>query len=345
MPSISRAFSPPDKVATGASAAAPENPMAPARANPGFRRLRHQRTQVVVRARLRIELIELMLGEIGGIQLVGAGDPAGHGRQAPGQEFRERRFAVAVGPDQRDAVVIIDAQVEPAQHRNVAVADRHVVESDDWRRQRFCRRGYLDRAHGIVDDGRNRLQSCQQLEPRLRLACLGGLGAEARHESFDPLALGLLLLGALEIERLLLAPLASEAGIVAAVKRELAALEVQDVADGAVEQVAVVADHHDGVRIAREIILQPQRPFQVEIVGRLVQQQKIGLGEEERGERDPHAPAAGERRARPLLLFGREAEAGEDRGRARRRRVGIDVGEAGVNLGDVVGVVRLLRRL
>jgi hypothetical protein len=67
------------------------------------------------------------------------------------------------------------------------------------------------------------------------------------------------------------------------------------------EQVAVVADEEHGVRIAREIVLQPERAFEIEIVGRLVEQQQVGLGEQHGGERHAHAPAAGKFRAGPRL--------------------------------------------
>ena len=115
---------------------------------------------------------------------------------------------------------------------------------------------------------------------------------------------------------------------------------MQDGIDRAVEQIAVVADDDQGARIAREMILEPERAFEIEIVGRLVEQEQIGLGEQRRGERDAHAPAAGEFRQRALLLGVGEAEAGEDRGGARGRRMRADVGEPRLDLGDPVRVVR-----
>ncbi len=151
-------------------------------------------------------------------------------------------------------------------------------------------------------------------------------------------ALRLLRLGELEVERLALAPLPLERGIIAAVDSELAALDVQDGVDRLVEQVAVVADHDHGSRIARDVLFQPERAFEVEIVGRLVEQEEIGLGEQRGGERDPHAPAAGELGAGALLILMREAKAGEDLGGARGRRMRADVGEAGLDLGDAMRI-------
>ena len=118
---------------------------------------------------------------------------------------------------------------------------------------------------------------------------------------------------------------------------------MQNPIDRGVEQVAIVADDDHGVRIARDVIFKPQGGFQIEIVGRLVEQQQVGLGEQDRGERHAHAPAAGKFRARAALVGVREAQAGEDFGRARRRRMRADIGEPGLDFGDAVRVVRGLR--
>ena len=114
---------------------------------------------------------------------------------------------------------------------------------------------------------------------------------------------------------------------------------MQDVVDDVVEQVAIVADDQDRRGIGLEIIDQPEHAFEVEIIGRLVEQQQIGLREQHRGERDAHAPAAGEFGQRAVLRRLVEAEAGEDAGRARGRRMGVDVGEAGLDFGDAQRVV------
>ncbi len=98
---------------------------------------------------------------------------------------------------------------------------------------------------------------------------------------------------------------------------------MQDGVDGVVEEVAVVADHQDGVRIGLDEIFEPERAFEVEIVGRLVEQQHFGRGEQHGGERDAHAPAAGELAAGAGLRLLVEAEARQNarpRERARNGR-------------------------
>src|SRR5690242_20756860 len=80
-----------------------------------------------------------------------------------------------------------------------------------------------------------------------------------------------------------------------------------------------MADDQYGAAITLQEILQPHHAFEIEIVGRLVEQQKIRRGEENGGEGDAHAPAAGKLRARTKLVRRRKAEAGEDFGGTRRR--------------------------
>ncbi len=78
-----------------------------------------------------------------------------------------------------------------------------------------------------------------------------------------------------------------------------------------------------GVRVLLQARLQPQGAFQVEIVGRFVEQQQVGLGEQGRGQGHPHAPAAGELGHRPGQVVAGEAQARPGfrrRARARRRR-------------------------
>ena len=58
-----------------------------------------------------------------------------------------------------------------------------------------------------------------------------------------------------------------------------------------------MADQQQGLRIAPEVVLEPQARLEVEVVGRLVQQQQVGLGEQHGGERHAHAPAAREARS------------------------------------------------
>ena len=97
----------------------------------------------------------------------------------------------------------------------------------------------------------------------------------------------------------------------------------------AVQQPAVVRDQQHGAGEAGEPGLQPQRGFQVEVVGRFVEQQQVGGGEQRGGEGHAHPPAAGELldRAgpgRPRRSPGRRGWRRRGQGRHRRRsRAGV----------------------
>ena len=75
-------------------------------------------------------------------------------------------------------------------------------------------------------------------------------------------------------------------------------------ADRIVEKITIVADDDQRRRIVSEMVLQPKGAFEIEIVGRFVEQQQIGLREQRSGERHAHAPSAGKLRAGPLLVAG-----------------------------------------
>ena len=147
-------------------------------------------------------------------------------------------------------------------------------------------------------------------------------------------AFGFLAFARALIDDQLLTPLPIKLREPAAIKLQLAFLEMQDERDGGIEQVAVVADQQDGPRIARDEVLQPKGAFEVEIVRRLVEEKQIGLGEEEGGERNAHAPAAGKLRARPLLRHFVKTKSGEYARGTRRSGMRVDVDEPVLDLGD-----------
>ncbi len=107
-----------------------------------FRCIAHHRADVVVGALPRVQFVELVLGEIGDLEIVRTLEPAAEGVESAGDQLGEGRLAVAVGAEQRDAVVVVDPEVEAGEHRAVRViADRDVLHGDDRRRHRLRRLG------------------------------------------------------------------------------------------------------------------------------------------------------------------------------------------------------------
>ena len=88
--------------------------------------------------------------------------------------------------------------------------------------------------------------------------------------------------------------------------------QLQNAAHRDIQKIAVVRNQHDGVRIIRQVLLQPVAGFQIEVIGRFVEQQQVGLFEQQLGQRDAHLPAAGEFLGAALPIALAEAEAAED---------------------------------
>jgi hypothetical protein len=119
---------------------------------------------------------------------------------------------------------------------------------------------------------------------------------------------------------------------------------MQDVPHGAVQQAAIVADDENRVRVARQVAFQPERAFEVEVVGRFIQQKQIGLREQHAGQRHAHSPAARESGAGHRLLVLGKAQPLQDGRGPRLPRPGVDIGQPCLHLGDTVGVLAGVRQ-
>ena len=126
---------------------------------------------------------------------------------------------------------------------------------------------------------------------RLRLARLG-----ARPDPVElarQRALARLVLLALDLEPLVL--LLEPGGIAAVIGDARAAIELERPFGDVVEEIAVVGDHDHGAGIVAQMMLEPGHAFRVEMVGRLVEQQDVGLGEQQLAQRHAALLAAGQR--------------------------------------------------
>ena len=182
------------------------------------------------------------------------------------------------------------------------------------------------------------LDALDLLEAALRLLRLGRLGAEALDEGA---LLGDDLLGARD--RRLLAPargrlLDHERRVVAGVLGDGPVVDVEDVGGDVVEEALVVRDDERHAAVAGEELLQPADREDVEVVGRLVEQQRVGAAEEHLREQDAQLEAARQRRERPPVRRDGDAEALEDRGGARLERVAVEVLERLLEIGEARGV-------
>ncbi|MOA35061.1 hypothetical protein D3C78_1564860 [compost metagenome] len=97
-------------------------------------------------------------------------------------------------------------------------------------------------------------------------------------------------------------------------------------------------DHDERAGIALEPILQPDDRVQVQVVGGLVQQQQVGRAHQRLRQVQAHAPAAGKAGQRQMHLLLREAQAGQQLLGARMHRVGVGIGQRGVDVAHAQAV-------
>ena len=96
-------------------------------------------------------------------------------------------------------------------------------------------------------------------------------------------------------------------------------------------------DDHRAVE-ALEPGFQPDQRVQVQVVGRLVQQQQVGRAHQRARQLQPHAPAAGEAVDRRVELLAAEAQAQQQRLRARARVEGAGLVQRQVRVGHGMAV-------
>ena len=109
-----------------------------------------------------------------------------------------------------------------------------------------------------------------------------------------------------------------------------------------VQNMAVMADQQKGAGVTAQMIFKPHRRFEIEMVGRLVEEEEIRLGEQSGRQGDTHAPAAGEILSRFVLRRLANSETSQNRRRARRRRLSANIVQAGLDFRDAVRVFSCL---
>ena len=208
-------------------------------------------------------------------------DLAGGGRLLGHQHAEQGGFAHAIPADNPGAGTGGEAEIEMGKQG--ALRDH---------------RGDADGVHDDVAHGRRRRDQQRHflllfgtglagdivigIEPAL---ALGGAGFDAGAHPFDLAAqesLAAVLLG-------LVVGAAFGAGtqisaVVAFMHPDLAGIQFRNAGGDAVEEIPVVGDEEAGVRGVGEVFLQPADGFGIEVVGRFIQQQQVGLGNQGAGE-------------------------------------------------------------
>ena len=267
------------------------------------------------------------------------------GGERTGEHIDQRGLAAAVRPDDADAVAALDAGREIADDRTAIKALADVFSLDDQcARRRRLARDDLGIAGGGAIIAPTLAQPLQQ--------------PDAAHIAFAPrgdaVAHPMLFGDDLAVELVLIALLFGEHRITPLFEMRKAALdapgqpaiEPDHAARQRRQETAVVADDDQRRAPSVEIALEPLDRGQVEMIGRLVEQEHIGLGREHAGERGAARLAAGQRFR--ILATG-EPELLEQI--AHRVRIGAfipNLPQAGFGIGECRGEaveIRLLRQI
>jgi hypothetical protein len=226
------------------------------------------------------------------------------------EELEERRLAGPVGPDDADALAAADEQVDAAEEGPSPSRGEEAlgVEHDV---PRAHRRGKPERdALGDLPDVLGPLEPlelAEHLAPALGLLRLLA-GDVATDEVFRLADEGLLALHdrALPGEVLLAGD-----GVVRVLERvhaEAARAELHGDRAHVVEERAIVRDDEHRPLVADEKRLEPRDGVEVQVVGRLVEHEKVRAAREDDAEVEPPPLAAGERRHGPREVGVAEAE-------------------------------------
>ncbi len=125
---------------------------------------------------------------------------------------------------------------------------------------------------GFVDENGFRRQFFQHFNAALRLFGFAGFVAETVDEFLQVFAGFFGFFGLFLFVFALQSPRLFKRAVVAAVADDFQPFDMQNVVAQVIQQRTVVADDDQRSRIARQIVFKPQRRFQIQVVGRFVQQ-------------------------------------------------------------------------
>ncbi len=304
------------------------------------RRLGGTRVPDVIERRHRSVTQELVviLGEIAGADLVTESNGAVVGLDLSHDDLEEGGLPEPVRAEDRHPLAATHGQGDvlehplravrlrqPAHLQNVPAARSRGIEAEE---RRAARRGLE-----LID-----LDALNLLEPALRLLGLRRLRSETLHERalvrddlFGTSDRGLL---ARSRGRLL----GDERGEVTGVLGDRPVIDVENVGDDIVEEALIVGDDERDAAVPGEELLQPADRQDVEVVGRLVEEQRVGAAEEHLRQEHAQLESSGQRRERPPVRREGNAEPLEHRRGAGLQGVAVQVLESLLEIGEACGV-------
>jgi len=302
---------------------------------------------VLQRRILRTQHVQFLLREVADVQALAFGDGTGQRTHFACDGLHQRRFALAIGAQNTDALARLNRLAHVGQDGLGHVVD-DVAEARVADRQHrigdVARLLELESEVGFGQQRRHFFHALQRLHAALCLLGLAGLGLEAVDELLQVGDLVLLLGERRLLQCSLLGAQGFEGAVVAAVACQLRIGDVQrDVGHG-IEKLAIVADDDHGAGVLLQPGFEPDQCVQVQVIGRFVEQQQIAGAHQRACQLQAHAPAAGKRIHRFVEFVRLEAQAQDQCLRARHGIVLTGIGQVGVRMGQrhaEVGIVRV----
>ena len=121
----------------------------------------------------------------------------------------------------------------------------------------------------------NLLHPFQRLDAALRLACFGGLGSKTVYVAVQMRNLSLLLFVAGLLVCQVLGANHLKIRVVAGIEPDTLLLDMRNLRDHCIQKIPIMRDQQQRAGVATEPLLQPDHRIQIQMVGRLIQQQQI----------------------------------------------------------------------
>ena len=225
--------------------------------------------------------------------------------------FHQGRFTLAVLAHKRHLLATLDGEVYVVEHGMRAVilahliADNRIVAASETRRELEMHLLVIHLVHLDRND------FLQLLDAALHLHSLGRLIAEPLYKVLD---ISYFLLLVLVGTQLLLTALGTQHNVLIIFHPVIlypAAGNLQRAVGYIINKGTVVTHQHHSLGTLRQKLLQPLDTLDVQMVGRLIEQQHIRLLQQNLGQLDAHAPSSGELTGRSLEILAGETESAQ----------------------------------
>ena len=257
--------------------------------------------QRVIDRKLAIHQIVLILGIVANIDIrTQANRPFGRG-QLTNQHTRQRRLTLAIATHQGDAVALLDRKICPREDMLRPVGHADLFELGHHLTRTRCRGKFDVQVRQIL---------LLDLHTRLHLVGFRRLIAELLDKLLGLLDHALLIL----VGRLLLfASLGTQDDIFRVgylVIGDLTQRKLHRAGGHIVQKGPIVRDEQHRTVVVLQVLLQPLDRLNIEVVGRLVQQEDRGATQQQLRQLDTHTPTARElgRRTTKVASFEAQAE-------------------------------------